>query len=208
MIFKIVKRLSATLNIAPMAARAWFTIVGYCLAGALSLNLACIFAVLTYRWHRRSHELLGIRKAHCAETATLAAALGLNALSMAGLVVFAIAREDKGMIVALALVVWTASVWGLVASEIPPLLIFIMSVLAIIVSACMLYTIFPYTNNYMSLQHPLLVWLMVNGLPAVVTALTGLHWRTREDLILKISKAEKKIQKAKRWFFFSQADTV
>jgi hypothetical protein len=43
--------------------------------------------------------------------------------------------------------------------------------------------------------------LLVLGVGAFV-ALVALHWKTREKLIVKVSKAEKQIKQAKRWFIF------
>ena len=170
---------------------AWYTLLGFILLGFCAAEMVCVFVLLSYRWHRKAHEALGIEHSHAAETSGLAAIIGLQVLWLGGLEMIAIARQDMESILALSTLTWLSCVWSWAASDVPVLLPAAVAFPTLAANCCCCYGMYGDVTDWGTWRHPLWIFLIVNSSSAFVMAVIALHWRTREDLIVKVTKAEK-----------------
>ena len=177
-----------------------FAIVGCVISGILALLLIVLFVITNYKW--RTYDVdFGIDPNHAAETAPLAAIIGWCSLSMAAFVIRAVALLDVPSLLTYTTALVQITLFIMTSTKIPkkitlPLL------LPSITSVVFLCLANFQRTDFSSVGNALFVFLLlVLGVGAFV-ALVALHWKTREKLIVKVSKAEKQIKKAKRWFIF------
>ncbi|GMI26895.1 hypothetical protein TeGR_g11713 [Tetraparma gracilis] len=175
-------------------------IVGYVICGILALILLLFFVTTVYKW-RVVDEVFRIPSEHASETAPLAAIIGWCALAQSIFLIRSIALTDAEALLTYTTTLFQVSLFILVATKIPKkftLSILVPSLLAII-TLC--YGLFQH-SDFSSISNAMYVILLLVAAAGAFVALVALHWKTREKLIVKVTKAEKQIKKAKKWFLF------
>ena len=99
-----------------------------------------------------------------------------------------------------------SSVFVHVGTEIPSSITSLISVPSFIVFVLLTFGSYQFENWKIINNALYIVLFFVGG--AAIFALVALHWSTREQMIRKITIAEKKIKKAKKFFFFGAKETV
>lgn len=177
-----------------------FAITGCVISGILAVILLLLFIITNYKW--RTYDVdFGIDPSHAAETAPLAAIIGWCSLSMAAFVIRAVALLDISSLLTYSTALVQVSLFVMTSTKIPRKITYCL-LLPSVASVIFLCLASFQRTNFSSVENALFMFLLlVLGVGAFV-ALVALHWKTREKLIVKVSKAEKQIKQAKRWFIF------
>jgi len=178
---------------------------------ALPPGLVCLLCfsltiITNYRW-RQYEDLFSIPSKHAAETAPLAAIIGWSSLCLSVIVARAIALQDLKALLCYITLLLQTTVWVVTATAIPRRITLPFLFLCALAVLLLSLDTFQQTT-WTTVNNAVYIWLFLVLLGGFVTTIIALHWRTREELIQKISKADKKIKIAERFFFFGKGDRV
>ena len=181
-------------------------ILGLVFSGFLTILLLLLFVITNYNW--RSYDTtFGIDPKHAAETAPLAAIIDWCSLPMAAFVLRGIVKRDTSALLTYSIALVQISLFVITSTKILRKITvsLLLPSLPSTISFCV--SLFQHSDFDMISNSLYNFLMLVCGIGAFV-ALVALHWKTREKLIVKVSKAEKQIKVAKKWFWFDSGDTV
>ncbi|GMH94343.1 hypothetical protein TL16_g12880 [Triparma laevis f. inornata] len=186
----------------------YYTGFGYGLAIFTSFSLLVIFYLFSYKWRSHGHLLFSIDDKKLTEVcATLAGIVGFTCLGTSVLLVVYVVEGEIEHVISLEVIIYYLCLFCLfgVNVEFKKLIGLIApSVISSLLLYCEMYGV----EDFKEPMNGMYVWMYLYMLGGVGMIAVSTHWRTRENLIKKVSKAEKQIKTAKRFFFFGSADTV
>ena len=143
---------------------------------------------------------MGVPVAHAAETASLAAVVGWANLSVSVLLTCELCFRDVRNLLIIVTLLFYANVFVAVATPIPFKTTSMTLIPAFFSLSFLIFGVYQ-CSDFDKADNAVFVWLLLVGLGTAFCAAVAAHWRTRETLVEKVSKAEKKIATARRWFF-------
>ncbi|GMI10111.1 hypothetical protein TrVE_jg1386 [Triparma verrucosa] len=173
-----------------------------------SVSLLIIFYLLSYKWRTHGHILFSMEDRKVVEScSTVAGILGFTNLATAVLLLVYVVEGEIGHVLEVEVIVYYVGLFcwagvGVDLKKIGGLIVPCVGAGALL--CCEMYGL----EDFREPKNGLYVWMylyLVGGLGMIGVSS---HWRTRENLIKKVHKAEKQIKTAKRFFFFGSADTV
>ena len=183
-----------------------FQVLGEILVGVLILLSILTFTATVYKY-RKYHLLFGIPQAEIPETAPLMALIGWNSLAFGAMMLRSLIQRDHSSLLFDCTCLFHVVLFTCCATEIPKSLTIPPMLLSFTAIVFLSLTCFQY-DNWTEADNAIYLVLIFVGAIGVLTSVVSLHWKTREQLIRKVSKAEKKIAKAQKWFLFGKKDVV
>jgi hypothetical protein len=191
---------------AELADSHWLSIISYILSGTLSLFAFVVYIMTNYRW-RQYEEWFSIPSKHAAETAPLAAIIGWGGLCLSIIVARSIVLLDARALLFHTTMLFHTVLFVSIAAgtKIPKKITLTFAVPCTAAMLALCFVNYQH-KDWKTVSNSLYMFLILTLGVGFAVTLLGLHWRTREQLIAKVSKADKKIKTAQKWFFFGAGD--
>jgi len=185
---------------------AWLEVLGNIFCGLIIIQCLFYYVTTVYMFRRCHEDIFGIPAAEVPETAPIVAILGFCCFVFAAMLLRSMIQTDPSSLLFDSICLFHVALFTAFATNIPKQIVVPPLLTSLASTTLLSFHLFQH-NDWMSPSNALYMLLIFIGAVGLLIVMISLHWKTREKLIKRVSKAEKKIEKARRWFFFSKGDT-